>query len=502
MTLEFRSDTGRSYLYDDVTGSIFLWGDLQERLLRLLLAGDYERQRAGLIAAYGERNVEAAARFLQFWRREYGAFARSWDDQKWVACPPAVQLERLVGQKSFELLLILTENCNLRCRYCALSELYPLNRTRSEQRMSIETAKRAVDWYVQLVQPQLGRNPRKRFGLSLYGGEPTMNRPVLEAILDYCRHAYPGLFVPVMTSNGTLLAPDLVRLLVEHDVTLAVSIDGPQEEHDRLRVDAGNRGTFKRIMRNLTWIRENYPEYWATNVRSLSVYDWGTNVEEVERFFAAQEDRLPPSIFVNQINSHNTDWYDRYSTEERDRLLRSRDRIRQRFKEAKVKGEEVSSYMAALVGFNITMAQIRPRAYDTRPDFIPFSGTCMPGEKVAVHPDGHIDMCERVNGTYPIGHLADGGIDYSRLQHMIERYREQVLYDCPGCPVTKHCDICFYRVEDDQDFRRIDSYCEAIVQGARQRLSDYVSILEMNPDADFDFETDTARLEERLFFIR
>jgi uncharacterized protein len=173
-------------------------------------------------------------------------------------------------------------------------------------------------------------------------------------------------------------------------------------------------------------------------------------------------------------------------------------RLRRRYKDATIRGVDTSSYLRALTGMGIALVALRTRILDERPRFLAFSGTCMPGDKIAVHVDGKLDMCERVNGTYPIGFLDEGGIDYKRVRDIIERYRRQVTSACAQCPATKLCGICFSFAEHDDGFRRVDSLCAGTIDNAKQRLADYVSILEENPRADFRFETDTSRFEERL----
>ena len=497
VTLEFQSDSSRSYLYDDITGAIFPWNALRESILSLAIANAYDANKEMLEAQYDPQDVDATYRLITKWRENYGAFVRTWSDGDWKPCPPVDQLEALVRSRSFELLLILTEDCNLRCRYCALSEVYPLNRARSARKMSLDTAKAAIDWYVRLVQPQLDRNPRKRFGLSLYGGEPMLNMPVLKGVLEYCRDRYPGVFLYVMTTNGTLLTPQNVELLVEHDVLVAVSFDGPEQQHDRFRLDHRGRGTFATISRNLDWIRKQYPQYWATKMTSVSVYDWGTDLEATEAFFEQNIATLPRSVFVNQVDPHNTDWYAQYADDDQKNISDALQRLTQRFKHAKIHGDTMSHYLNSLVGIGISMVALRTRSGDVRPSYLPFTGSCLPGDKVAIHVDGKIDICERVNGAYPIGHLDRGGIDYRSMRDLINRYRAQVMDACPYCPATRQCNICFSLAEARGGFARDARFCNGTVEGARRRMSDAISIMEANPEVHLAFETDTACFEER-----
>jgi len=500
VTLRFRSDSGREYLYDDATGSIFPWGEARESALESEIEEGGGASRAAPSARCGTAELEAARRFIDHWKSDYGAFTREWDETSWRGAPEAGELEAYIRNASFELLLVLTENCNLRCGYCALSKVYPLSRARSTRKMSAETARRAIDWYAALVRPQMRRNPRKRFGLSFYGGEPMMNMPVLRAALEYCRARHPSTFLPVMTTNGTLLTRENAAVLVEHDVMLAISIDGPPGQHDRLRTDARGRGTCGKVLENLRRMRDDYPEYWKAKVTSVSVYDWGTDLEETEAFFERNSGLIPRTVFVNPVAPRNTCWYERYGEVERTRTMTAMERLRERYKAAKIENRATGHYLNSLVGIDISMVLLRRRAGDARPAFAPFSGACVPGSKLAVQVDGSIDMCERVNGTYPIGHLGAGGVDYQRLRAIIEEYRREILSRCPQCPATKHCNICFAAVEKRGGFRRDEGLCAATIDSARRRMADYVSILEKNARADFQFETDTSRLEERMLF--
>jgi uncharacterized protein len=301
-----------------------------------------------------------------------------------------------------------------------------------------------------------------------------------------------------MTTNGTMLTPRNIETLVKHDVLLAISIDGPDDQHDRLRVDSRDRGTFARIVRNLEHIKEKYPDYWRTKVTSVSVYDWGTDLEKVEQFFAENTGNIPRSVFVNQVGSRNTNWYERYTSGDAQRTKLTLARLGERYKHAKIEGKRTSYYLDCLIGIGISMVMLRRRALDARLVYLPFTGTCMPGDKLAVHVDGKIDMCERVNGRYPLGHLESGGIDYQLVREILERYQQQVMAFCSRCPATKHCGVCFSLAETEDGFAKDKDRCGAIAEDSKRRMSDYISILEANPGADFEFETDTSALEQKM----
>ncbi len=122
---------------------------------------------------------------------------------------------------SSRLLLVLTHACNLRCRYC--------HEIKDDSRMSAQTARRALEVYA-ATRPATPT-------IKLFGGEPTLNREVLELVVREARARLPGVRFE-LTTNGTLLDDALCELLfARDDVELHVSLDGAPERHvDHRRV--------------------------------------------------------------------------------------------------------------------------------------------------------------------------------------------------------------------------------------------------------------------------
>ncbi len=138
--------------------------------------------------------------------------------------------------------LTITNACNLRCRMCGQwsEEGYMHgNRPTLEQRMTLDDWKRVVD---ELSEHQIP-------SLLLRGGEPFLMPGIIE-LLEYIRAA--GMIVSIDT-NGTLLekyAADLIRIGQIH---VTISVDGPEEIHDRVR---GVPGCFQKIRAGLERLHE------------------------------------------------------------------------------------------------------------------------------------------------------------------------------------------------------------------------------------------------------
>ena len=124
--------------------------------------------------------------------------------------------------------LHLTAGCNMRCKYCYVSQ--------SPARMSADTARRTVDMALASGDPRLG--------LIFFGGEPLLCRDLIEEIIAYATAqsaAAPGKIFYKLTTNGLLLNDDFLRYAHEHDIFIALSIDGIAAAHDahRLAQDGG-----------------------------------------------------------------------------------------------------------------------------------------------------------------------------------------------------------------------------------------------------------------------
>jgi uncharacterized protein len=134
--------------------------------------------------------------------------------------------------------LTLASGCNLGCRYC-YGEFGSRHRL-----MSIETAKRAVDFLIR----ESGVHDGLR--IILFGGEPLLNPRLVEFVPGYAHEQaarYGKEIALGLATNGTLVTEETVRLVQEHHIDFQVSLDGPAEIHDRYRVKPTGEGTYRQI---------------------------------------------------------------------------------------------------------------------------------------------------------------------------------------------------------------------------------------------------------------
>jgi uncharacterized protein len=87
--------------------------------------------------------------------------------------------------------------------------------------------------------------------LTFFGGETLLNFKVLQKTLDYARERGKAVGKEVdfsLTTNATLLKPEIIEWLADNRVGVTVSIDGPRNAQDEFRVFKNGRGSYDVVL--------------------------------------------------------------------------------------------------------------------------------------------------------------------------------------------------------------------------------------------------------------
>jgi uncharacterized protein len=150
---------------------------------------------------------------------------------------------------SFNLILMPTEKCFFRCVYC-YEDFAKGKMPRDVRQGILRLAQREIDGSGGLL---------RRFKVDWFGGEPLSARDVIRDIstdlMAVCEER--GVeYSSSMTTNGFLLDETVANECLDLKISrFQITLDGPPETHDRLRVLRNGKGTFERIMGNLTALR-------------------------------------------------------------------------------------------------------------------------------------------------------------------------------------------------------------------------------------------------------
>jgi uncharacterized protein len=186
---------------------------------------------------------------------------------------PAPELPQPDGIPMATMVLEVSQDCNLRCTYCyAEGGAYGGER----RLLSPQMARKAVRHLLQEA------DDRETVTLVLFGGEPLLNMAAVKAAVDEAARggAAAGKKVQIsLTTNGTLLTPEVTSFLRQNRVSVSVSLDGPPDLHDANRPDFAGQGSYARILPKLQGLLQNSSAPVAARV-TLTPDQWG-RIEEV-----------------------------------------------------------------------------------------------------------------------------------------------------------------------------------------------------------------------------
>ncbi len=135
--------------------------------------------------------------------------------------------------------LSITDQCNMRCTYCFEQEY------EYKHRMSMDQAVLLADRIVALSKEEKFKNMYDGLNITFWGGEPTVNRKVLEYFYNRFREEIDVVEFFLYTNGLTILKYlDIIR---NGDVEFQISYDG-QPIHDLTRKTVGGESTGMQII--------------------------------------------------------------------------------------------------------------------------------------------------------------------------------------------------------------------------------------------------------------
>ena len=172
------------------------------------------------------------------------------------------------------------------------------NYTRLDKFMTVETIAALCLGLGELAQAQ-----DQLFSVVLHGGEPLLlGTKRLKTLLKRLRSVLGEEYPISMQTNGMLISPDVLDICSAYRVSVAVSIDGPREVHDRMRIGHQGEGTFDRVMRGLD-ILKTHPDAAFLNAGLLAVIDPRSDPAAVYGFF--KELDAPSVDFLYKDGNHD-----------------------------------------------------------------------------------------------------------------------------------------------------------------------------------------------------
>lgn len=324
----------------------------------------------------------------------------------------------------------LTDNCNLRCKYCGYQDTRYKNNNLLRS-MDDNTLKNTLDFIISHSIDSYETT------ITFYGGEPLLRFDSIKFAIEYLEdknnkgHKYDYH----ITTNGTLLDLEVIDYLASKDVKCAVSLDGPVFINDRYRVYKGNNPSYADVIKNLKRIARLFPKYFEKNIEFQTVVSPPYDRFILKDYFEKSQVRF--------INVAIGDYFGKLLKNEYD---------------LKLNGLEIKDAIPLQMGDMSKDELIKNRIYisslkkymnigekDIRNSIFP-SGFCVPlVKRIFITAVGKIVICERIDEDNPLFQLGDvtTGYAFDKISLLYKHVNSILAENCNKCWAFRFCNACF-----------------------------------------------------------
>lgn len=469
LILDFETDSGNEYVYDGVTNRVFFTPEPLRKMIRGFKEKEREQMISELSSMHPTEVLEDYYDQVQRWVEIDKAFFL---EESSPEQPVPLDRQRRKEFRRPALVIVVTSDCNLRCRYCT--------QDRVKESMTFDVAKAGIDHFF-----ESNANPDKKavyfIGVSFYGGEPLLEFDLVRRCAEYVRSKASPWGIPVvfrLTTNGTLLTDEITDFLVKNDIGMAISLDGPKEEHDRNRITKSGTPTFDVVFKNLMHLKQRYPTYYFNSCSVSAVYDYASDLRRVVEWFHENSSVLPPLARAS-LAAWNEKTCDRFAC---DVVQSARCRIQETlsmFKDVLITndqpGEKIhDTWRMFLPQFRVMTNRRHFRVWRMR------RPGCHPGlTRLALYPDGTFRACDRIETRDSIGDV-NAGIEVKEVDRLMSQFQADVVVArrCRTCIAQHGCQTCYLHTIGGVD---TGFSCEGERATLGANLKYWYSIFERNP---------------------
>ncbi|MPM33299.1 7-carboxy-7-deazaguanine synthase [bioreactor metagenome] len=196
-----------------------------------------------------EKNCDGLSQYFQNVFEENKIIVNESADEKVLK-----KLRSVSQPEAYVAFFIVSECCNLRCKYCFIDDCY-INM--KEKMMSIDTCEKSIQYYKHILETNKCDN--ENF-IMIYGGEPLTNPAVVKYLVERINSLKKNGDLPAnikvnITTNGTMLNENWIRFFKNNDVSITVSLDGDRDSNDQ-RVYENGSETFDDVIQECKQIKK------------------------------------------------------------------------------------------------------------------------------------------------------------------------------------------------------------------------------------------------------
>jgi len=350
-------------------------------------------------------------------------------------------------------------DCNLKCAYC-----YGDGGSYGGQEELMSEAM-ALD-YVEMLFANSGQLDSVH--MTFFGGEPLMNMPVIKAAVargeELSKETGKKITFSV-TTNGTLVTPEIARYLDDHRIGVSISLDGAKDVNDAVRVFRdSDESSYEAVRKVMGMFQKGRPLGTRVTLTRKSL-DVSGAVDHLLKmgFF---------EVGVTPVNCGNPELdFDKHDLE---KFHAECVAIGERYLEAALAG--------GYYGFS-NISNVLRQLHTGEDKAYP----CGAGIQLyAGDPQGNLFMCHRLVGNekYQVGDVGQG-IDHDRQAEFLHTVNLENKEGCSGCWARYICSGgCYYisELHYEDPSRTHHMYCRFLRKWYEYGIGLYAEIMERCPE--------------------
>lgn len=343
----------------------------------------------------------------------------------------------------------MSTDCNMRCKYCYM-EKPTVQRGKDDHAstMSLGIALDAIDAFVDNAVD----NGKRRLSIRYIGGEPLLNKDVLEKTMHHAEELCKknNIYVThLICTNGLLIDEQFIAFLKTFaDAQVLISLDGVKEINDRVRVDAAQNGTFDRVIDKIKLLVKNDISFGVPAV----VDSYG--LRSVKQFIAELS-----RIGVKRIGINPP-----YKFDEDDCEFSTMDAL--------VDGYFDTWREAKKLGIQISGKAYLPEWHAMHGHIANCEGM---GRAIVVDPDGHVSLCDKIADNLGTIYNLSNVFKTDTYEHFAMRVKGNIKA-CEDCEVSYLCNGgCLAEARNSYNSDNLSGkHCEFIKKMAARMFKDFV----------------------------
>jgi len=381
------------------------------------------------------------------------------------------QYKKQCSAEMNHLMIGLTENCNMRCKYCVYGGHYKNERMHSNNDMNIDILKQSINYFF-----KSSKNPNKI--VNFYGGEPFLKFKEIGKTVEYINNIDPSVTYYI-TTNGVLLNDEILAWFSKNkNVNLFISLAGITERHDELRVLANGKKTFSTIKDNILKLKQYDFESYKERINFVfNIFD-EVQLEEIQHFWENDEmfkglTRLPEITFIDCIDD------DGVVRQLGDRVISQYPQNANPLKKYISLLREKKYNNLIVKHYDNKFLTIHRRLTNCNDNIL--SAVCRPfTHKMFVDILGNVHICENFKFGDKLGNVYKE-FSLDKIDELLNIYKNERCKTCIDCWASKICSLCFRDIIDKNgivNIERANKLCSNERSSKLKYLIEYCMVLE------------------------